>query len=158
MRALIARIGGEAGLAAEYWRDGVCFYDEETASRALIEQRWTEGWAGEVRIATKRGQAGVLLQRLIELVEDDRISLGARPSGKSVTGVEREGGGTRGPRSRGRSALFVRRTSHPRFWNTTSPTPGATTPRRARSARPSSIGCARKPRRGANASSATRPR
>jgi internalin A len=88
MRALIARIGSDAGLAAEYWPDGVCFYDEKTASRALIEQRRTEGWAGEMRIATKRGQAGVLLQRLIELVEDDRISLGARPSGKNVTGVE----------------------------------------------------------------------
>src|SRR5262249_41585645 len=48
MRALIARIGADAGLAAEYWRDGVCFYDAETGSRALIEQRWTEGWAGEV--------------------------------------------------------------------------------------------------------------
>jgi internalin A len=91
MRALIARIGNDAGLAAEYWRDGVCFYDEKTASRALIEQRWTEGWAGEVRIATKRGQAGVLLRRLIELVENDRISLGARPSGKNVTGVEAKG-------------------------------------------------------------------
>jgi hypothetical protein len=29
--------------------------------------------AGEVHIATKRGQAGVLLQRLIELVENDHI-------------------------------------------------------------------------------------
>jgi internalin A len=88
MRALIARIGSDAGLAAEYWRDGVCFYDERTASRALIEQRWTEDWAGEVHIAAKRGQAGVLLQRLIGLVENDRISLGARPSGKKVTGIE----------------------------------------------------------------------
>jgi internalin A len=88
MRALIAQIGSDAGFAAEYWRDGVCFYDEKTASRALIEQRWTAGWAGEVHIATKRGQAGVLLQRLIDLVENDRISLGARPTGKKVTGVE----------------------------------------------------------------------
>jgi len=88
MRGLIARIGRVAGLAAEYWRDGVCFYDEKTASRALIEQRWTQGWAGEVHIATKRGQAGVLLYRLVELIENDRISLGARPSGKRVTGVE----------------------------------------------------------------------
>jgi internalin A len=89
MRALIARIGSEAGLAAEYWRDGVCLYDEKTASRALIEQCWTEGWAGEVHIATKRGQAGVLLQRLLALVAEDRISLGARPSGRKVTGVEK---------------------------------------------------------------------
>jgi internalin A len=88
MRALIAWIGSGAGLAAEYWRDGVCFYDEKTASRALIEQRWREGWAGEVHIATKGGQAGALLQRLIGLVENDRISLGARPSGKKVTAVE----------------------------------------------------------------------
>jgi internalin A len=87
--ALIARIGSDAGLAAEYWRDGVCFFDKKTGSRALIEQRWTDGWAGEVHIATKRGQAGVLLQRLVWLIEnDDRISLGTRPSGKKVTGVE----------------------------------------------------------------------
>ncbi len=97
MRALIARIGSDAGLAAEYWRNGVCFYDEKTASRALIEQRWTEGWAGEVHIATKRGQAGVLLQRLIELVENDRISLGARPIGKNVRGVEVTAGAREAP-------------------------------------------------------------
>jgi internalin A len=88
MGALIAWIGSGAGLAAEYWRDGVCLYDEKTSSRALIEQRWTQGWAGEVHIATKGGQAGVLLQRLIKLVENDRISLGARPSGKNVTDVQ----------------------------------------------------------------------
>jgi internalin A len=40
-----------------------------------------------VLIATKRGQAGLLLQRLIKLMEDDRVSLGARPSGTKVTGV-----------------------------------------------------------------------
>ena len=152
MRALIARIGSDAGLAAEYWRDGVCFYDERTASRALIEQRWTEGWAGEMRIATKRGQAGVLLQ--IKLVENDRISLGARPSGKSRRGRRH----ARTPTPRPTWCRFVRRMSHLRCSSTTSPMPGGTTPRRVRSARPCSIGCARKPRRGANASSATRPR
>jgi hypothetical protein len=40
-----------------------------------------------VHIATKRGQAGLLLQRLIKLVEDDRVSLDARPSGTRVAGV-----------------------------------------------------------------------
>jgi hypothetical protein len=60
----------------------VCFYDEETASRSLIEQRWTEDWAGEVHIAARRGQPGVLLQRPSGLVENDHISLGVRPSGK----------------------------------------------------------------------------
>jgi internalin A len=56
--------------------------------RGLIEQRWTEGWAGEVRIETQRGQAGMLLRRLLKLVEDDRISLGARPSGRRAAGIE----------------------------------------------------------------------
>jgi internalin A len=84
MRALIATIGTDAGLAAEYWRDGVCFFDKKTGSRALIEQRWTAGWAGEVHIATKRGQSGVLLQRLVKMIENDCISLGARPSGFTV--------------------------------------------------------------------------
>jgi internalin A len=36
MRALTSKIGGEAGLAAEYWRDGFYFYDERTGSRALV--------------------------------------------------------------------------------------------------------------------------
>jgi internalin A len=105
MRALIARIGGHAGLAAEYWRDGVCFYDKQTGSRALIEQRWTEGWAGEVRIAVKRGQSDLLLQRLIKLIENDRISLGARPSGKIVKGVEPRAGVLDGAEGKGGEAL-----------------------------------------------------
>ena len=127
MRGLIARIGNDAGLAAQYWRDGVCFYDEKTASRALIEQRWTDGWAGEVRIAIKRGQAGVLLQRLVELIEDDRISLGARPSGKTVTGIELEGGGTRCARRRKEpsSACSSGARAVDEALNITSPTPGA---------------------------------
>jgi internalin A len=158
MRALIARIGSDAGLAAEYWRDGVCFYDEKTASRALIEQRWAEGWAGEVHIATKRGQAGMLLQRLIELVEDDRISLGARPSGGSVTGVEAKAEARAAADAKATKCSFVRPTSHLRRLSTISPMHGATTPRRARTVKPSSIGCARQPRRGASASSAIRPR
>ena len=46
MRSLISRIGEQAGLAAEYWRDGFYFYDRETGARALVEQRYTEGWGG----------------------------------------------------------------------------------------------------------------
>jgi internalin A len=34
MRTLIARIGADAGFAGQYWRDGLCLYDEETRSRA----------------------------------------------------------------------------------------------------------------------------
>jgi internalin A len=88
MRTLIAKIGADAGFAGQYWHDGLCFYDKETRSRALIEQRRTEGWAGEVRIETQRGQASVLLPRLLKLIEDDRVSLAARSSGRRVAGIE----------------------------------------------------------------------
>ena len=57
MRSLISRIGEQAGLAAEYWRDGFYFYDCETGARALVEQRYTKDWAGEIHIQTQRGQA-----------------------------------------------------------------------------------------------------
>ena len=33
MRALISQIGSEAGLAAEYWRDGFYFYDQQRTAR-----------------------------------------------------------------------------------------------------------------------------
>ena len=157
MRALIARIGGEAGLAAEYWRDGVCFYDEKTGSRALIEQRWTVGWAGEVRIAVKRGQSGYcaaarradrgrphLARRAPERQDSDGRRAGSRrPIGAEVKGAE----------------ALVRPAHEPSTkLEITSPMPGAMKRKRARSARPSSIGYAWPPRRGARSSSATRMR
>src|SRR4051812_17663740 len=37
IREVVARIGGEAGINALYWRGGVCFYETGTRSRALIE-------------------------------------------------------------------------------------------------------------------------
>ena len=89
MRALISRIGSEAGLAAEYWRDGFYFYDQTTRSKALVEQRWTEGWAGEIRIETQNGQAQVLLQRVLKLIDDLHDRFGARPSGRNVSGDAR---------------------------------------------------------------------
>ena len=67
MRSLISRIGEQAGLAAEYWRDGFYFYDRETGARALVEQRYTKDWAGEIHIQTQRGQAQALLERLLEV-------------------------------------------------------------------------------------------
>ena len=77
MRALIARIGDKAGLAAEYWRDGLCFYDRKTGARALVEQRYTIGWAGEIHVQTQRGQAQALLERLLEFI-DNRHAPSAR--------------------------------------------------------------------------------
>ena len=83
MRALISQVGSEAGLAAEYWRDGFYFYDQQTHSKALVEQRWTEGWAGEIRIETQNGQAQVLLDRLLRLIDDRNESFGARATART---------------------------------------------------------------------------
>ena len=84
MRSLISKVGEKAGLAAEYWRDGFYFYDRETGARALVEQRYTEGWAGEIHIRTQRGQAEALLERLVLFIEDRRVAIGARPSGRTI--------------------------------------------------------------------------
>jgi hypothetical protein len=105
----------------------VCFYDEKTASRALIEQRWMEGWVGEVHIATKRGQADGLLQRLIELVESDRISLGAHPTGKNVIGVDAKAEAREAPDAKA-DEVPVCPAQEPSRALTTSPRPGVTTP------------------------------
>ena len=84
MRSLISRIGEEAGLAAEYWRDGFYFYDRETGARALVEQRYTKDWAGEIHIQTQRGQAQALLERLLKFIDDRHVAIGARPSGRTI--------------------------------------------------------------------------
>ena len=90
MRSLICRIGQQAGLAAEYWRDGFYFYDRETGARALVEQRYTKDWAGEIHIQTQRGQAQALLERLLEFVDDRHVAIGARPSGRTIASPARE--------------------------------------------------------------------
>jgi internalin A len=90
MRSLISKIGEDAGLAAEYWRDGFYFYDEKTGSRALVEQRWTGGWGGEIHVQTQRGQAQVLLEHVLSFIGERHDALGARPCGRS--GVARETG------------------------------------------------------------------
>ena len=84
MRSLISRIGEQAGLAAEYWRDGFYFYDQKTGARALVEQRYTKGWAGEIHIRTQRGQAEALLERLLKFIDDRHVAIGARPSGRTI--------------------------------------------------------------------------
>ena len=84
MRSLISRIGEQAGLAAEYWRDGFYFYDRETGARALVEQRYTKDWAGEIHIQTQRGQAQALLERLLQFIDDRHVAIGARLSGTAA--------------------------------------------------------------------------
>ena len=106
MRSLISRIGEQAGLAAEYWRDGFYFYDRETGARARVEQRYTKGWSGEICVQTQRGQAEALLERLLKFIDDRHVAIGARPSSRTVAASARgsirsdEGGGNQ---ARGRT-------------------------------------------------------
>jgi len=76
IRAIISRIGNEAGLAADYWRNGLYVYETGTGSRALIEQETTSGWQGRILVQTQRGQAAVLLERLKKLVDEEQRRLG----------------------------------------------------------------------------------
>ena len=79
MRTLISRIGAEAGLAAEYWRDGFYFYDETTGGKAYVEQRWTWDWAGEIHVQTQGAQAEALLDRVLAFIDERHELIGARP-------------------------------------------------------------------------------
>ena len=124
MRSLISRIGEEAGLAAEYWRDGFYFYDRETGARALVEQRYTKDWAGEIHIQTQRGQAQALLERLLKFVDDRHVAIGARPSGRFIAAREEISESAKVARSRPRPNL-------PPKPNIAFPTPGATAPQKA---------------------------
>ncbi len=80
MREVIARIGGEAGVNALYWRGGVCVYEATTRSRALIEQEMSGTWQGRIHLRTQGGQAEVLLQRLVERIEEAQTRIGLRPT------------------------------------------------------------------------------
>ena len=88
MRSLIAKIGEVAGLAAEYWRDGFYFYDERTDGKVLVEQRWTEGWAGEIHVQTQGKQAQLLLERVLKLIDERHAMFGARPQTGRVARME----------------------------------------------------------------------
>jgi internalin A len=79
IRAIISRIGQEAGISATYWQGGVCVYEKTTRSHALIEQEMRDGWAGRIRIQTQGVQAAVLLDKLSELVEEEQAKIGLTP-------------------------------------------------------------------------------
>jgi internalin A len=79
MCRLIARVGNDAGLAADYWRDGVYFYEKETQSWALIEQETTVGWQGRIQIRTQGGQAALLLEKTTALVEEQQKRIDLTP-------------------------------------------------------------------------------
>jgi internalin A len=79
VRSVIARIGAKAGVAALYWRGGLCLYETTTRSRALIEQQMSGAWRGRIILRTQRGQAAELLRRLGALVQEETARIGAEP-------------------------------------------------------------------------------
>jgi internalin A len=85
MREILSRIGRRAGIDADYWRDGVYVYEATTGSRGLIEQKLTGLWTGQITIQTQRGQAAVLLGRLVKLVEEEQNRIGMTSSGRPAT-------------------------------------------------------------------------
>jgi internalin A len=82
MRGIISLIGREAGIDAEYWREGVYVYEATTGSRGLIEQKSTGLWQGQIVVQTQRGQAATLLQRLVKLVGEEESRIGIVSSGQ----------------------------------------------------------------------------
>ncbi len=85
MGSIISRIGSAAGIDAEYWKGGVYVYETETRSRALVEEVMLDSWRGEIRIQTQRGQAALLLQRLVKLIEDQQSRAGLTPASVTTT-------------------------------------------------------------------------
>ncbi|SUS04594.1 Leucine-rich repeat (LRR) protein (fragment) [uncultured Defluviicoccus sp.] len=79
IRSIVARSGGEAGIAADYWQGGVYVYETGTGSRGIIEAERGDGWGGRIRVQTQRGRAAELLQRLCKLVEWENSIAGITP-------------------------------------------------------------------------------
>ncbi|MGB5084738.1 MAG: leucine-rich repeat domain-containing protein [Methylocystis silviterrae] len=79
IRAIITRIGAEAGVSGAYWKGGLCVYEKRTRGHALIEQRMLDDMAGKISIATQGRQAAELLKQLIELVAKEQEKLGLTP-------------------------------------------------------------------------------
>jgi internalin A len=69
MRGLLSRIGGEAGMAGVYWKDGACLYERTTHSQARIVQQVSEKageWSGSIVIRTQGGRSMDLARMLDE--------------------------------------------------------------------------------------------
>ena len=79
IRSIIAGIGREAGVAADYWQGGVYVYETETGSRGVIEAERGDGWGGRIHVQAQRGRAAELLQRLCTLVKWENSSAGITP-------------------------------------------------------------------------------
>lgn len=67
MPRLIGQFGGQAGVHAAYWKQGLCLYEKITRSRAWVEARPHGGdgdWNGELVIRTQGDMASELLAEL----------------------------------------------------------------------------------------------
>lgn len=81
IRAILSRIGREAGVSATFWQGGLCVFETTTRSRALIEQKMLpESWSGTINLRTQGRQASILLDRISSLigVEISRFGLASR--------------------------------------------------------------------------------
>jgi internalin A len=68
-------------MSAVYWKDGACFYESSTRSRALIEQRVSnrpDAWSGEIVVSTQGGQSADLLGSLEKWIIDELERSGCR--------------------------------------------------------------------------------
>ncbi len=118
LRTFMAKIGNGAGLAGKYWREGCYFFDQETGARAMVEERRPkEGWRGDLVIRTQRGSADVLLRRLLQMVAEDRVGLGAKPREVRINGkpVEAREAGNREPERAEIAPTHEPRTGKQRF-------------------------------------------
>ena len=79
IRAIISRIGQDAGISATYWQGGVCVYETTTRSHALIEQEMGDGWTGRIRLQTQGSQAVELLEKISKLLEEEQAKIGLTP-------------------------------------------------------------------------------
>jgi internalin A len=78
VRAVISHIGSEAGATALYWKGGLCVYEKDTRSRALIEQNMLDDWHGRLLLRTQRGKAAELLRRLASVIQQEASRMGLK--------------------------------------------------------------------------------
>ena len=85
MRNLIGRIGREAGLSCDYWRNGFYGYERRTDARVLVEQSMDDQWRGSIRIQVRGGRAAGLLAEIENALLEEQRKLGLtsdRPEGR----------------------------------------------------------------------------
>ena len=79
IRSIMARIGEIAGPDALYWRGGLCAFEANARSRMFIEEDITSDWQGAIHVRTQDGQATVLLQKAVGLIERVQTQLAMQP-------------------------------------------------------------------------------